>query len=583
MKPWKCTAPYFLLSLFLLLAACKKESDALLDASSWSPNAITSFESDIYPTLTGWEKDFFTEDHVSSHHPIMLEIAQGRALHPIIDAARANIYLQHEQSNFELLPLLISKAGLPMWDQSIVYSETDNTLSIPFTTFQDSTITGFLVGRGFQDNQVFHFELITKAEVDDWILQYSYDERFLNQAFFVLTIFDYTYELFDVRLDAYTAWFDLDGSSADQSGPRFTHIEHCKHIDMVYVKYDDGAYEPAPLTAERGAPVICVEYTLPCPEDPQGPSSCLGCSNGPPSNNSGGGSSGSSGNGSTNGDEPTPNPLEDGGHQDTGDNNSQEHMECLADIDNYIINNGFTLAGLKMHGVDLDPCCVAENFKECAWEDEIAMKYGFDFDWSDYQDYILPVLNGIDWSLDDFISHVDLNACMLTEDVEACIAVEFLTSVNAFDIDQINEQVNPCEAALILAFPTCAYSFWQNSFVAIEQTDQIFGFNGENDCSDAFRHAFYNALNAYTCGGGVAKLFGDAHECNPDPEDVSSTAMDLHNNQIGVTIANENPNATTEVVATLICEQLALGNLIVLEDINDNSSPLLISDNCECM
>ncbi len=53
---------------------------------------------------------------------------------------------------------------------------------------------------------------------------------------------------------------------------------------------------------------------------------------------------------------------------------------------------------------------------------------------------------------------------------------------------------------------------------------------GHNDCLDAFRHAMFNANNAFYLGSGVAKEFGDAHECDNSPTDYFEGVMDLHNN-----------------------------------------------------
>lgn len=74
---------------------------------------------------------------------------------------------------------------------------------------------------------------------------------------------------------------------------------------------------------------------------------------------------------------------------------------------------------------------------------------------------------------------------------------------------------------------------------------RIFGRNGHNDESDAFRHCFWSALLSKELGMVRAIEFTTAHESgvlNSFPE----RQMDLHNNAIGLRIGN------TRMVTTLI-------------------------------
>lgn len=49
---------------------------------------------------------------------------------------------------------------------------------------------------------------------------------------------------------------------------------------------------------------------------------------------------------------------------------------------------------------------------------------------------------------------------------------------------------------------------------------------------DAFRHAYWSALNAYEQGESLARQFGNAHEEEDNQEEFDRT-MDLYNNNYG--------------------------------------------------
>lgn len=53
-----------------------------------------------------------------------------------------------------------------------------------------------------------------------------------------------------------------------------------------------------------------------------------------------------------------------------------------------------------------------------------------------------------------------------------------------------NADFNPCELLLVIQFPFEAYEIYKNKHIAERMTIQVIGYNGRNDCSDAFRHAF---------------------------------------------------------------------------------------------
>ena len=66
-------------------------------------------------------------------------------------------------------------------------------------------------------------------------------------------------------------------------------------------------------------------------------------------------------------------------------------------------------------------------------------------------------------------------------------------------------------------------------------TEALFGKNGWNVKSDAFRHCYFNILNSISCGDVMARRFGNAHEERSD-QNALEKRMDLHNNKVGYDI-----------------------------------------------
>lgn len=54
-----------------------------------------------------------------------------------------------------------------------------------------------------------------------------------------------------------------------------------------------------------------------------------------------------------------------------------------------------------------------------------------------------------------------------------------------------------------------------------------------NTVGDAYRHAYFAALNTHNMGYTNAKALGDAHECETKPHEMDEMQMDLHNNSWG--------------------------------------------------
>ena len=125
--------------------------------------------------------------------------------------------------------------------------------------------------------------------------------------------------------------------------------------------------------------------------------------------------------------------------------------------------------------------------------------------------------------------------------------------------------LNPEEEAL----------FWENPWKAIEacyyglgakdETESVFGYNGLNDASDAFRHAYWNALMVKHIDNSWAYRWATAHEEGGDGEPIENE-MDLWNNEKGRLIATNNPYDTDSELSDKVMDALNDGVLRKIEN-----------------
>ena len=148
--------------------------------------------------------------------------------------------------------------------------------------------------------------------------------------------------------------------------------------------------------------------------------------------------------------------------------------------------------------------------------------------------------------------------------------------------------LNDCEKELLKKYgDSVKFGLFASKEIAEKWTVFKFGINGVRDCSDAFRHAMFNANNAYYLGPNVAKEFGDAHECANSPTKYLEGEMDLHNNAQGISAyislpKNINGFVPANILAEEICNRLANGDMKVFSDFSNDQSPLVSSSNCKC-
>ncbi|RSM75890.1 hypothetical protein DMH04_37690 [Kibdelosporangium aridum] len=121
------------------------------------------------------------------------------------------------------------------------------------------------------------------------------------------------------------------------------------------------------------------------------------------------------------------------------------------------------------------------------------------------------------------------------------------------------------EAALLddigLAGTKDAYDIYKT---AVHDAENVFDRQGLTDGhSDAFRHAYWNAMLANRFGPEWTEQYTTAHE-RVGTNSAEAEAMDLHNNEVGRRIAAENPDASPEELKGLVEQAVRNGEMVVV-------------------
>lgn len=134
---------------------------------------------------------------------------------------------------------------------------------------------------------------------------------------------------------------------------------------------------------------------------------------------------------------------------------------------------------------------------------------------------------------------------------------------NARGIFDIWNALTDSEKKLCIRYPFDALKVNTAKNIANSQTEAKFGFNGLGDRSDAFRHGIWNAEMTVLIGKEKAELFATAHEdkdvTGNESDGYSKTAhkeMDLHNNEVGRNIGENNKEASEEEMADIIYQNI---------------------------
>ncbi|QKG85334.1 hypothetical protein GXN76_13190 [Kroppenstedtia pulmonis] len=120
--------------------------------------------------------------------------------------------------------------------------------------------------------------------------------------------------------------------------------------------------------------------------------------------------------------------------------------------------------------------------------------------------------------------------------------------------------LNRAEKKLFLRNPWVANKVRSAANKARAETRKRFGWSGRDDCSDAFRHAYWNALMVKRVGSNWAKRWGDAHEQSGNRNKLDKK-MDLYNKRIGRSIAIKNSRASESKLANLVYKAMKNGRL----------------------
>ena len=88
------------------------------------------------------------------------------------------------------------------------------------------------------------------------------------------------------------------------------------------------------------------------------------------------------------------------------------------------------------------------------------------------------------------------------------------------------------------------------------------GIRAVDNQADAFRHAYFSALNAISIGYDLAFQFGVAHE-QTAYIDPLAYQMDMTNNIYGFNLTIYHPNASMRQLESIILNGISNGNLVM--------------------
>lgn len=159
-------------------------------------------------------------------------------------------------------------------------------------------------------------------------------------------------------------------------------------------------------------------------------------------------------------------------------------------------------------------------------------------------------------------------------------------------IENNAQPLTAAEIALAIIFPLHVYQINANISTAFSMSDVKFGpwtpatpHLGTNDKKDAFRHAFFNAINTRNAasipfhpsglsGPVIIKLFADAHESEVPTALAMEKTMDLYNNEVGISYCINCATSTTNAdIANAIMNKLYAGLLKYLAPLDWTASP----------
>ncbi|MFE4456656.1 DUF6973 domain-containing protein [Nocardia tengchongensis] len=120
--------------------------------------------------------------------------------------------------------------------------------------------------------------------------------------------------------------------------------------------------------------------------------------------------------------------------------------------------------------------------------------------------------------------------------------------------------------------PTALKDFYDIKNQAADTAKELFPDSVNDGQGDAFRHTYWNALMSDRFGEGFAKTYATGHEGAPG-QPSHREAMDLFNNNLGRTIAEENPGASADQLKDKVKEAIGQGRAIVIGTTEGSPDP----------
>ena len=143
------------------------------------------------------------------------------------------------------------------------------------------------------------------------------------------------------------------------------------------------------------------------------------------------------------------------------------------------------------------------------------------------------------------------------------------------------------EKKMCALFPLAAVMIFSNKDIALNEASSTFPNQiPRNNKADAFRHAFFNALNirdvysqfstrgTFTFAKNIVRMFGIAHESEVPQELLLEKAMDLYNNEGGIEVCSTcNPLTNpTNLVKGYVLSLLNEGKLVHIWPLNNDQT-----------
>ncbi|KAB8152947.1 hypothetical protein EZY14_011190 [Kordia sp. TARA_039_SRF] len=130
------------------------------------------------------------------------------------------------------------------------------------------------------------------------------------------------------------------------------------------------------------------------------------------------------------------------------------------------------------------------------------------------------------------------------------------------------------EKKLVKWYPIEAYKINKNRVIAFQKTAELYGSTPQNlnGKPDAFRHAFFHAINTKDINKHKTRLFADAHESEVPNRWILEKEMDLYNNYKGIDLIDSGNlyNESVDTIAILVYNMINNGDLVYLSPINYN-------------